>query len=49
MKELGLVVEHVVCVIDREEGGAQNIASVGCRLAPLFTMAELERLAAGTC
>jgi orotate phosphoribosyltransferase len=45
MRELGLVVAHVVCVIDREEGGAQAIAGVGCRLAPLFTMAELERLA----
>jgi orotate phosphoribosyltransferase len=45
MRALGLVVEHVVCVIDREEGGARNIAEVGCALAPLFTMAELERLA----
>ena len=47
MRELGLTVEHVVCVIDREEGGAKNVAEIGCRLAPLFTMAELERLAAG--
>jgi orotate phosphoribosyltransferase len=45
MREVGLVVEDVVCVIDREEGGSQNIAAAGCRLLPLFTMAELERLA----
>jgi orotate phosphoribosyltransferase len=47
MRELGLTVEHVVCVIDREEGGAENIAGMGCQLTPLFTMAELERLARG--
>jgi len=47
MRGLGLVVEHVICVIDREEGGAQKIAGVGCRLWPLFTMGALERLAAG--
>jgi orotate phosphoribosyltransferase len=45
MRALGLVVEHVLCVIDREEGGARNIAEVGCALAPLFTIGELERLA----
>jgi len=47
MRELGLIVENVVCVIDREEGGAENIAGIGCRLAPLFTMSELNRLAGG--
>jgi orotate phosphoribosyltransferase len=45
MRALGLVVEHVVCVIDREEGGGRNIAEVGCALTGLFTMAELDRLA----
>jgi orotate phosphoribosyltransferase len=44
MRALGLVVEHVVCAIDREEGGARSIAGVGCTLAAAFTMAELERL-----
>jgi orotate phosphoribosyltransferase len=47
MRELGLVVEHAVCVIDREEGGVQNIERVGCQLSSLFTMTELQRLAAG--
>lgn len=44
MRELGLVVEHVVCVTDREEGGARNIVDIGCSFAALFTMAELEDL-----
>jgi orotate phosphoribosyltransferase len=47
MRELGLVINHVVCVIDREEGGAQNIANIGCQLSPLFTKTELQRLAEG--
>jgi len=45
LRDLGLVVEHVVCVIDRQEGGAQNIAGAGCALTSLFTIADLQRLA----
>lgn len=44
MRELGLVVEDVVCVIDRQQGGAESIATRGCNLSAVFTLSELERL-----
>ena len=37
----GAVVEHAVCVIDREAGGADALSAIGVELHPLFTMAEL--------
>lgn len=42
----GAVVEDAVCVIDREGGGANFVATEGIRLNPLFTMRELEETAA---
>src|SRR3954471_4294573 len=45
MRELGFVVEDVVCVIDRQQGGREAIEGIGCTLQPLFTLAELEALA----
>ncbi len=42
LRERGAVVEHVVCVIDREGGGRELLGSAGLELRPLFTMAELE-------
>jgi orotate phosphoribosyltransferase len=45
MRELGFVVEDVVCVIDREQGGRAAIEKIGCSLRSLFTLAELEALA----
>jgi len=45
MRELGLVVNNGVCVIDRQQGGAEHLATIGCSLRSVFTMAELERLA----
>jgi orotate phosphoribosyltransferase len=45
MRELGFVVEDVVCVIDRQQGGREAIEGIGCTLRPLFTLAELETLA----
>jgi orotate phosphoribosyltransferase len=44
MRGLGLVVEHVVCVVSREPGGYQGLQSVGCSLATVFTMNELDGL-----
>jgi orotate phosphoribosyltransferase len=38
----GAVVEHVVCVIDREGGGADVISAEGMVLHALFTMRDLE-------
>ena len=37
----GLVVRHAVCVVDREEGGADALARVGVRLAALYRAGEL--------
>jgi orotate phosphoribosyltransferase len=45
MRELGFVVDDVVCVIDRQQGGKEAIEALGCTLRSLFTLAELEELA----
>lgn len=44
MRELGLEVKQVICVIDRQQGGRENLKEIGCSLASVFTLAELERL-----
>ncbi len=43
LRALGAIVEHAICVIDREQGGAANLADIGVALSPLFTRSELER------
>uniref|UniRef100_A0A7C6EGI4 Orotate phosphoribosyltransferase n=1 Tax=candidate division WOR-3 bacterium TaxID=2052148 RepID=A0A7C6EGI4_UNCW3 len=43
LRKLGLVVKDVVCVIDREEGGREKLAEIGCSLASVFKMSELEQ------
>jgi orotate phosphoribosyltransferase len=45
LREVGLVVRHAVCVVDREEGGADALARAGVRLTALYRASEL--LAAG--
>jgi orotate phosphoribosyltransferase len=37
----GLVVRNAVCVVDREEGGADALARLGVRLRSLFRASEL--------
>ena len=37
----GLVVEHVVCAIDRQQGGRERIEALGCSLSAVFTLDEL--------
>ncbi|NIN00306.1 orotate phosphoribosyltransferase [Candidatus Saccharibacteria bacterium] len=44
MRELGLIVKDVVCVIDRQQGGPENLKEIGCSLASVFTLEELESL-----
>ena len=39
---LGAVVEHALCVIDRESGGPAALGGLGVELRPLFTMTELK-------
>ena len=46
LRERGAIVEHALCVIDRESGGPAALADLGVELRPLFTMTELT--AAGT-
>ena len=45
MRELGLIVEDVIYVIDRQQGGRKNLKKIGCSLDCLFTREELEGLA----
>jgi len=45
MRGLGLIVQHVVCVIDRQQGGSENLQNIGCSLASVFTLEEIEHLA----
>jgi orotate phosphoribosyltransferase len=41
LREAGLVVDTAVCVVDREEGGADALARHAVRLRPLFRAGEL--------
>jgi orotate phosphoribosyltransferase len=43
LREAGLVVNTAVCVVDREEGGADALARHAVRLRPLFRAGELLR------
>ena len=45
LRSEGAVVEHAVCVIDREGGGSDVVAAEGMTLHALFTMRELENSA----
>ncbi len=42
MRQLGLVVPYVVCVLDRQHGGKENLKQIGCSLSSVFTMDELQ-------
>jgi orotate phosphoribosyltransferase len=41
MRELGLIVSHAMCVIDRQQGSRENLADIDCSLASVFTEDEL--------
>jgi orotate phosphoribosyltransferase len=41
LREANLTVRTAVCVVDREEGGADALARKGVRLRPIFRAAEL--------
>jgi orotate phosphoribosyltransferase len=41
LREAGLVVRTAVCVVDREEGGADALARRAVRLRPIFRAGEL--------
>jgi len=42
LRSLGAEITHVLCVIDRESGGTENLAKDGLELRPLFKMSELK-------
>ena len=42
LRECKAIVEHVVCVIDREAGGSANLAKENLSFRSLFTMSELK-------
>ena len=44
LRTLGAHIVRVVCVIDREAGGAEALAAAGLELAALFRMSELSAL-----
>ncbi|EIV94158.1 orotate phosphoribosyltransferase [Frankia sp. QA3] len=46
LRDDGAVVEDVLCVIDRSEGGRERLAELGLTLRPLLTRAELDAAAA---
>jgi orotate phosphoribosyltransferase len=41
LRDLGFNVTSILCVIDRESGGGENIVEAGFDFAPLFRMSEL--------
>ncbi len=41
LREAGLVVRNAVCVVDREEGGADALARLGVRLRSLFVASQI--------
>jgi orotate phosphoribosyltransferase len=41
LRAAGLVVEHALCVLDREEGGNEALQALGVRLESLFRRADL--------
>jgi len=41
LREAGLIVEHVVVLIDREQGGVDNLAAHGITAHSVFTMTQL--------
>jgi orotate phosphoribosyltransferase len=45
LREGGLVVRSAVCVVDREEGGAEALEEGGVRLRPIFRASELLKAA----
>jgi orotate phosphoribosyltransferase len=41
LRDAGLHVRHAVCVVDREEGGADALARLGVRLCPIYRASDL--------
>jgi len=44
LRELGAKINKAFCIIDREQGGKENLKKIGVNLYSLFTMEELKKL-----
>lgn len=42
LRKQGAIVEKAICVIDREQGGKDNLANIGVELYSLFNIRELK-------
>jgi orotate phosphoribosyltransferase len=42
LRHLGAICNIAICVIDREQGGKENLSKIGVELRSLFTMSELK-------
>jgi orotate phosphoribosyltransferase len=47
LRELGAEISHAICVIDRQEGGADGLATVGIALHSLLRREDLDRARCG--
>jgi orotate phosphoribosyltransferase len=45
LRDGGALVDTVLCVIDREQGGAEKLKQIGLTLKPLFAASELRKAA----
>lgn len=43
LRELGATITHAVCVVDRQEGGEDNLAAAGVELRPLLRRRDLDQ------
>jgi orotate phosphoribosyltransferase len=43
LKELGLEILRVICVVDRQQGGTERLAEAGYDLASVFTLSDIEK------
>ena len=42
LRKLGATIDRALCVIDREQSGVKNLADIGIKLIPLFTISYLK-------
>lgn len=42
LRKEGALVEHVICVISRQQGGEDNLKKAGLKMTPLFTQEQLK-------
>jgi orotate phosphoribosyltransferase len=47
LRERGASIRTVLCVLDREAGGTENLAQAGLELRSLFTMSQLQQASTG--